>query len=301
MGLVLLLPNVRAQARTLSNAPLAVWTGTANNGLNGKVLTIAVHGTDVYVGGEFTGTTDETLSGLNRIARWDGAAWHPLGLGLNDTVFALAFDSQNRLYVGGRFDATCLQASCGGSDVKVAQVAMWDGAQWSGVGHGLAGEVETLTVDANDNLYAGGSFVEICGSSTCTSNTVANRVAKWNGTTWKSLAFGLNASVNALAVAGDGTLYAGGNFFEYCADAACIDDTGTDAASIAKFSNGAWSALPLGGLDGDVKTLAFMSNTLYVAEVLQTRSKAAALQCAALPNSAATRGRLSPTTDSTTP
>lgn len=53
---------------------IAVWNGrrwaALGNGFDGQVYAIAIHGTDVYVGGEFTQAG--SVPALN-VARWDGS------------------------------------------------------------------------------------------------------------------------------------------------------------------------------------------------------------------------------------
>ena len=61
---------------------------------------------------------------------------------------------------------------------------------------------------AGPALYAGGDFTSAGGVS-------ANRIARWNGTSWSALGGGLSGLVGALAVHDDGAgaaLYAGGAF-----------------------------------------------------------------------------------------
>jgi hypothetical protein len=54
------------------------------------------------------------------------------------------------------------------------------------------------------DLYAGGWFTTAGGAP-------ANRIAKWDGSSWSALGSGMNNDVQALAVLGS-DLYAGGNF-----------------------------------------------------------------------------------------
>ncbi len=74
---------------------------------------IAVSGPDIYVGGRFTQAGG---SPANRIARWDGGSWHPLGSGVNHWVTALAVSGPD-VYVGGRF------TEAGGSPAN--KIARW--------------------------------------------------------------------------------------------------------------------------------------------------------------------------------
>src|SRR5262245_31423531 len=81
-------------------------------------------------------------------------------------------------------------------------------ANWISINHsgiaGTDGQVFAAVVDASGNLYIGGDFI-VAG------NVVANRIAKWNGSTWTALGSGMNGRVRALAVLGS-DLYAAGDF-----------------------------------------------------------------------------------------
>jgi hypothetical protein len=75
---------------------------------------------------------------------------------------------------------------------------------------GANGIVHAPVVDASGNLYIGREF-------TVVGNVLANRVAKWDGSSWSALGSGLHGTnpytsfVRALAVLGS-DLYAGGWF-----------------------------------------------------------------------------------------
>jgi hypothetical protein len=104
--------------------------------------------------------------------------------------------------------------------------------------------VNALTVfDAGNGpaLYAGGTFTTAGG-------VAANRIAKWNGSSWSALGSGITGNVYALTVfdAGSGpALYAGGHF-----GAA----GGLAANYIAKWDGSSWSALG-SGMNGPVYAL----------------------------------------------
>jgi hypothetical protein len=194
--------------------------GPGGVGLNGWVWALAGFddgaGSCLYAGGEFTTAGGVTV---NRIARWDGAAWSaltgPSGVGVNAArVGALTvFDdgSGPALYAGGDF------ATAGG--VTVNRIARWDGASWSGLtgsgGVGVNGQVRALTVfddGTGPALYVGGDFTTAGG-------VTVDRIAKWDGSNWSALTgsggVGVNGQVRALTVFDDGTgpaLYLGGGF-----------------------------------------------------------------------------------------
>jgi hypothetical protein len=139
----------------------------------------------------------------NRIAQWDGASWSPLGVGLDNTVRALALDASGNLYVGGDFVRTS------DSLLLLNRIGMWDGAAWNalivGTNTGVGGgSVFVLAFDVDGSLYAGGGFTSAGGVS-------AARLARWDGSTWTPLGSGLNSAVRSIFFTDTG-LFAGGDF-----------------------------------------------------------------------------------------
>lgn len=57
-------------------------------GLNGKVESMFINGTNLYVGGSFTSTTDNSTKGLNSVAAYDTSknTWSPFGAGVSGKV-----------------------------------------------------------------------------------------------------------------------------------------------------------------------------------------------------------------------
>ena len=235
------------------------WNGTAwssfpsgGNGMAGDfksvdVLTVLDDGTGpvFYAGGSFT-----TAGGVvaNKIAKWNGTSWSPLGAAYdNRGVYALTVFNDGTgpaLYAAGNF------VTMGGDNTLY--IAKWDGTSWISLGSGMNGNVQALTVfddGTGPALYAGGDFTTAGG-------VTANRIAKWNGTTWSPLGTGVSGSVRALTGFNDGTgqaLYAGGAF---------TTAGGVAANRIAKWNGTAWS--PLGtGVNGTVNALTGFGPALY--------------------------------------
>ncbi|MBX3322950.1 MAG: hypothetical protein KF757_08165 [Phycisphaeraceae bacterium] len=188
--------------------------------------------------------------------RWS-ALTGPGGTGVSDPsgssfVRALAvFDDGGgaALYAGGFF------STAGG--VTVNGIARWDGASWSPLGSGIAGEflptVWALTVfddGTGPALYAGGSDFTTAGGVT------VNNIARWDGSAWSALTgpggTGVDFTVAALTVFDDGSgpaLYVGGNF---------TSAGGVTVNRIARWNGSAWSGLtgPGGtGVNGTVWSL----------------------------------------------
>jgi hypothetical protein len=187
----------------------------------------------LYAGGGFT------LAGgvsANRVARWDGSAWSPLGTGIGEgdpvaKVNALVFDPQGNLYAGGNF------ATAGG--LPATNIAKWDGSRWSVVGSGIgvpdvSPAVSALACDGSGHLYVAG-------------RAAVGGIAEWDGSAWSALGSGMDGSLVTIALDVGGTLYAGGSF---------TSAGGVPANNIAKWNGIAWSALG-SGVDYFVSTMAF--------------------------------------------
>ncbi|MFY9341319.1 MAG: hypothetical protein WAT39_02435 [Planctomycetota bacterium] len=156
---------------------------------------------DLVAGGEFA-----VAGGVaaNRIARWNGATWSPLGSGTNGEVLVVIALPNGDLVAGGAF------SSAGG--VFTGSVARWNGTAWSALGPGLNGRVFALATLANGDLVAGGDFTVAGGLS-------VPSLARWNGTNWSTVGSGIGPGglgwsnpVYALATRPNGNLVAGGAF-----------------------------------------------------------------------------------------
>jgi hypothetical protein len=235
--------NANAIARWNGSSWSALGSGMNNGNLSAVVRALAVSGTNLYAGGQFT--TAGGVSATN-IAQWNGSSWSALGPGLNNVVnfgvTALAV-SGNLLYAGGDF------TTAGGSPAN--SIAQWNGSSWSTLGSGMDNEVDALVVSGG-TLYAGGNFTTAGG-------VAANSIAQWNGSSWSALGSGMNNEVDALVVSG-GTLYAGGWF---------TTAGGNGANYIAQWNGSSWSALG-SGMNNDVYALAVSGSMLYAGGAFTT-------------------------------
>ena len=99
----------------------------------------------------------------------------------------------------------------------------------------------------NAELYAGGQFTIAGGNS-------ANRVAKWDGTTWSALGTGVQEGTVFELRVYNGQLYAGGQF---------ANAGGSPASNIARWDGTNWSAVG-SGMNGQVIGSAIHNGELYV-------------------------------------
>ncbi|MBX3357176.1 MAG: hypothetical protein KF745_01990 [Phycisphaeraceae bacterium] len=197
--------------------------------MNGTVSALTVlPGGDLVAAGSFTTAGGITV---NRIARWNGAAWSALGTGMDDLVNAVTTLSNGDLVAGGRF------TTAGGA--AASRIARWDGTAWSAVGGGVGGTppyyVVSLKTLANGDLIAGGYFSTAGG-------VPASSIARWDGSAWAPLGVGISGVVNALTTMSNGDLIVGGQFTN-------TGNLGLVVRRIARWNGTAWSAIGT-GMDG---------------------------------------------------
>ncbi len=136
-------------------------------------------------------------------------------------------------------------------------------ANWVSMGaleQGINSPANALACDSFGNLYVGGVFTTAGGVE-------ANRIAKWDGSTWSVLGSGMDNQVSALACDSSGNLYAGGGF---------STAGGVAANFIAKWNGSTWSALG-SGMGRPVDALACdSSGNLYAGGYFTTAGGVAA-------------------------
>ncbi len=270
-------------------------TGVYNTNGFSEVFALAVSGSNVYMGGNFT-TVDDVPA--NSIARWDGTAWHPLGAGIrgqySQTVRALAATGST-VYAAGSFTTA--------GDVATTNVAKWDGSAWSSMNIKLGGSGTIYAMALfNGDIYVGGSFstadtkrvnsvakwggsgwdavgtgvvvgvtgafstvyameamedaLYVAGSFTAAGGAPARNIAAWDGTDWRAPGTTGVAGANAKALWVEGTnLYVGGSF---------TNAGGVAVENIARWNKSGWSALGA-GLTYPPTMLASADGTLYAA------------------------------------
>lgn len=222
---------------------IARWDGSTwsqvGMGINDHVLALIVHddglgaGPALYAGGFFPNAGNGFFT--NRIAKWDGAQWSPLGAGMNSFVRALAvFDDGlgggERLIAAGQF------TTAGG--LAANRIASWDGVGWSALGDGVDNVIYALAVfdsGSGAELYVGGSFTSAGGQPIA-------RIARWDGAQWSAVGSGVNNDVTTLRVLtgiapGGPALYAGGLF---------TAAGGAGAARVARWNGSTWSGVGAG-------------------------------------------------------
>jgi hypothetical protein len=197
---------------------IACWDGTAwqrlGEGVDGPVSALAVGGTDVFVGGEFSTAGGQVAA--EHLARWDGQAWSAIGSvqhtgqPISTEVRALACDDTH-LYVGGVFDRV--------GDVAASSLARMDRATgvWEPLGAGVTylgspGQVHALLL-ADGRLWVGGAFDTAGPHTTYSLASLDTATGEWTayGTGIRNGDFA--GSVDAFAFdPSSGAVHVGGRF-----------------------------------------------------------------------------------------
>jgi len=190
---------------------IARWNGTSwqmfSDGLSGAVESLASWDPDgdgpaaprLVAGGFFLQTG--LGSPLSRIAWWDGAAWQPFSASdMNGVVAALAsWDPDGSgpltplLIAGGGF------TTAGGA--AALRIASWNGSAWQPLGGGFTGvsapRVQDLLVWDPDGT--GPAVAELIASGNVQSldDPSVSFLARWNGTSWRSVGGPVSGSVSA--------------------------------------------------------------------------------------------------------
>ncbi len=193
---------------------------------------------------------------------WDGLGSDGHGNGaFNGYVYDVAFQGPSVIAVGAFSNVA--------GDARVDDFAAWNGSSWgtlsaTGGAPFTNGVVSTVDVSGT-SIYVGGSFLDADGVA------AADRVARWNGSSWSGLAAAgatngaLNGPVFALDALMDGRIFVGGSFTAAGGD--------TRAARLAWYDSlgRLWHGLREAGMSGpaiaggQVSDLAVAGRRVYVA------------------------------------
>jgi hypothetical protein len=207
------------------------WSSPPDSGMDNWIFALEEFNGELYAAGAFLNVGNVQA---NRIARWDGQTWSPLGSGANAQIFTLGVaevaGSGTSLYVGGDL------SQAGG--IPVNWIARWDGQDWSALATGLQTEVTGFV-----------SFDDGTGPALFVAAAIGTEWAvKWDGQGWSILP-GLPTWSDTVTVFDNGggqALYWGGGF----QNAAGLPGT----RGIAHRTGSSWASVG-GGTNGSVRKL----------------------------------------------
>jgi hypothetical protein len=130
------------------------------SGLNDAVRTLELAGTDLYVAGNFSDAGGDPYA--DKVARWDGASWHPLGTQPGSWFYAVT------------------AVATAGANVYAADrcsIRHWDGSTWQRMASPLDCTWTFFYAIAvgERGVYVGGSFQNFEGKAN------ADNIALWHG------------------------------------------------------------------------------------------------------------------------
>lgn len=169
---------------------------------------------DLYVGGAFTAfdgvIPNNRLLRLNPDGSQDAA--FNVGTGVEDMVRCLAVETGGDIYVAGQF-STFKGTAGQGRILRLNPDGTQDAAFVTGTGFNNTTRALALPQDGSSDVYVAGDFTSFNGTP------AINRIVRLNNDGSRDLGFSTGTafdnSVYVLALAGDGDVYAGGDFTNY--------------------------------------------------------------------------------------
>ncbi|KAK1758251.1 Bud site selection protein RAX2 [Echria macrotheca] len=156
-------------------------TKSLDGGLNGEVESLFLNGTNLFVGGSFSGTLDGSVKGLNNVAVYDTDknTWSPLGAGVDGKVLRVVGMTMNvtsstpEVVVSVTGEFTKLQAFGNNPDVPASGFGVWVPSQGNWLPNldmpveSISGILSSsiLDVPGANALYAGSVASAILGAS----------------------------------------------------------------------------------------------------------------------------------------
>jgi uncharacterized delta-60 repeat protein len=182
----------------------------------------------VLVGGDFrtyngNSATPDYVLRLNADGSLDNT-FNPGGTGANNYVRALAVQADGKVLVGGDFTAYNGNPAAPNDLLRLNADGTLDNTFNNGTTAGPDNIVQTLAVQADGKVLAGGTFTAYNGSA-----TAPDRVMRLNAdgsldNTFNLGGTGANSSVLALVVQADGKVLIGGDFTAYNSNASAPDN-----------------------------------------------------------------------------
>lgn len=165
---------------------------------------LAVYQGDLYLGGLIMQNAGNPGHAL---MRWDGAAWHQVGQGLQDAsgTSSLSFNVEALLVHDDKLFCTGFFAYAG--YVPADHIATWDGTQWCSVGGVFGESVPTAMAVYNDTLYIG------CGLQSVVDGQFINGVAKFIAPAYENNCSGITAIPDAEGIVKEQLVDLGGGQF----------------------------------------------------------------------------------------
>jgi len=213
LGVAVVAPTTGHAAAASDGTPDTAFSAATGTGFDSSLAGLVVQTTGKIVAwGSFTqlnGASTAELARLNSNGSPDTAFTTNLGTGVNNTLFAVAVDSTDRLLVGGNL--TSLNSVSVGRFARLNADGTPDTTFNAALGTGFDGAVRAIAVQTDGKIVVGGSFTQY-------QSTAVPRLARLNAdgtldTTFNTnLGTGLDAYVSEIVIDADGRILIGGDF-----------------------------------------------------------------------------------------
>ena len=150
------------------------------NGVNASVTSFSQSGSNIYIGGAFTGTTQANLNRLAKIDISQSPIFVPItystDVGVNGQVNSVSVNSNNtKVYIGGTFTNTPNNLLPFGRVAQITSNVLSQIINPSATRYGVNGNVYSMASSPSPNkyIYMGGSFINTIPNTAITLNNIA--------------------------------------------------------------------------------------------------------------------------------
>jgi len=204
---------------------------------------------NTYFGGDMKNYAE--IDSADKIVKWTGEDWLNVSQGIcsnTSTVNDMEVYDEKLIITGPFNDVDC------DTDTYWAQMAAWDGEEWSAIGGiPFSGTPEELII-YNEKLFVVGHISSITYDNTPEVDLLVGNIAWWDGNNWGEPMNGVNGNISdALVDTVNNVLYVGGYF---------TNASGTPCKNVAAWDGEQWNAVG-DNLVGNVISLAMYRGQLY--------------------------------------
>ena len=205
--------TVNHLARLNTDGTLDTAFNSGGTGPDNEVLTIAVQSDGkILIGGAFNSYNGTVINKVARL-KTDGTldtAFNTGGTGANGDVYAIAFQSDGKVIVGGAFNS---YNGVGANRLTRLNPNGTLDTAFNPGNSGADGTIQAVAVQSSGKIIVGGNFTSYNGIT-------AKYIARLNtdgtlDTTFNPAGSGANRTIRAITLQGDGKIIVGGDFTSY--------------------------------------------------------------------------------------
>lgn len=233
--LLLLLSPLRPDSASADPADANWSSNFGAPGVEGEVRSMVTWNGMPVLGGDIPYAGGKRV---HNVVAWNGTELVELGAGLDGPVHSLVVVGTT-LFAAGDFTAS--------GATPLPNVARWTGTAWVAVGSGAPDDPTALSLAVDgSNLLLLGAFTTVGAPP-----VAAEQIASWNGSAWSAVGNfdGADGGHLNAAIRLGSRLYVGGTF--------------ASTSSLHSWNGSSWT-YDIGGIDGDILSMATIGTDLYL-------------------------------------